>query len=1075
MYHSLTQGTTSNIDDEVLWRKDGTSFPVEYTSMPIRKDGSVIGTVVLFRDISERKEAEEELQKLSSAVEQSQVSVIITDPNGTIEYVNPKFSKVSGYSFHEAIGQNPRVLNAGIQPPEFYKDMWDTINSGRDWQGEFANKKKNGDIYWENATISPIRNTEGRITHFVAVKEDITDRKQTEQELLKSREALTNQASMLEKAVEQLESVNSVIMRWDTSGNVTGLNKFGQELFGYSEQEIVGQPLIGTIVADEGGTAQDQRLMIDDILANPKKYIANENENICKNRGEIWMLWRNKPLKGADGELEEILSIGIDISDRKEMEAKLAEAKEVAEGATRAKSDFLANMSHEIRTPMNAIIGMSHLCLGTGLEVRQRDYIEKVYSSAQALLGIINDILDFSKIEAGKLDMEAIPFRLDEVLNNLGNLAAVKAQEKGLELLFNTHPDVPHALIGDPLRLGQILVNLTGNAVKFTEAGEIVIHTEPVRITDDEVEVRVAVKDTGIGMTSEQVGKLFQSFSQADTSTTRKYGGTGLGLAISKKLVEMMGGDIRVESEPDKGSAFIFTAVFGRARDMEKEIETIAPADLDRLKVLVVDDVASAREMLETTLESFSFRVTCVDSGQAALEALGAAPADDPFRLVLMDWKMPGMDGIEASRRIKRHSELTRMPTIIMVTAYGREEVMRQAEEIGLEGFLTKPVTSSTLLDTIIGVFGEKGGFRRAGRAEEDWKIETLDSIRGAHVLIAEDNPINQQVAQELLTQAGLKVAIANNGREAVDMLGENAYEAVLMDMQMPEMDGFEATRAIRQRPEFKDLPIIAMTANVMAGDREKCLEAGMNDHVAKPIEPDKLFKTLVQWISPKDRDISQPESQPSIATQTAKVLPASLAGIDIDEGLRRVGGNRKLYHKLLVEFFQDHGEDVRAINEALDSNDEKTAQRLAHTIKGVSGSIGAGDLFGAAEKLDAALKKKQRDTYNNLLSDLQDTLTPVMQGLEVLAAIGETQETAQPDTEPVNPEALTSLLDELQTLLEEMDPEAEGKVADLKAQLGTGAHQKLVNILSKKIGEFEFEDALETLGKLKKVVEKDK
>jgi two-component system sensor histidine kinase/response regulator len=508
---------------------------------------------------------------------------------------------------------------------------------------------------------------------------------------------------------------------------------------------------------------------------------------------------------------------------------------------------------------------------------------------------------------------------------------------------------------------------------------------------------------------------------------------------------------------------------------MEKEIETIAPADLDRLKVLVVDDVASAREMLETTLESFSFRVTCVDSGQAALEALGAAPADDPFRLVLMDWKMPGMDGIEASRRIKRHSELTRMPTIIMVTAYGREEVMRQAEEIGLEGFLTKPVTSSTLLDTIMGVFGEKGGFRRAGRAEEDWKIETLDSIRGAHVLIAEDNPINQQVAQELLTQAGLKVAIANNGREAVDMLGENAYEAVLMDMQMPEMDGFEATRAIRQRPEFKDLPIIAMTANVMAGDREKCLEAGMNDHVAKPIEPDKLFKTLVQWISPKDRDISQPESQPSIATQTAKVLPASLAGIDIDEGLRRVGGNRKLYHKLLVEFFQDHGEDVRAINEALDSNDEKTAQRLAHTIKGVSGSIGAGDLFGAAEKLDAALKKKQRDTYNNLLSDLQDTLTPVMQGLEVLAAIGETQETAQPDTEPVNPEALTSLLDELQTLLEEMDPEAEGKVADLKAQLGTGAHQKLVNILSKKIGEFEFEDALETLGKLKKVVEKDK
>jgi polar amino acid transport system substrate-binding protein len=498
MYHSLTRGTMSHIDDEVLWRKDGTSFPVEYTSVPVRKDGSVMGSVVLFRDITERKQAEEELQKLSSAVEQSQVSVVITDPDGTVEYVNPKFTEVTGYRAEEVIGQNPRVLNAGIQPTEFYKDMWDTIIAGDVWEGEFANKKKNGDIFWENATISPIRNSANRVTHFVAVKEDITDRKRAEQELKK--------------------------------------------------------------------------------------------------------------------------------------------AKEAAEEATKAKSDFLANMSHEIRTPMNAIIGMSHLCLGTELEPRQRDYIEKVYSSAQSLLGIINDILDFSKIEAGKLDMEAIPFRLDEVLDNLGNLAAIKAQEKGLELLFNTHPDVPRALIGDPLRLGQILINLTGNAVKFTEEGEIVIRTEPVSVTNDEVEIKIAVQDTGIGMTSEQVGKLFRSFSQADTSTTRKYGGTGLGLAISKKLVEMMGGDIRVESETGKGSAFIFTAVFGRARDMEKEVETMAPADLDRLKVLVVDDVASAREMLQTTLESFSFRVTCVDSGQTALKALEGATADDPFRLVMMDY-----------------------------------------------------------------------------------------------------------------------------------------------------------------------------------------------------------------------------------------------------------------------------------------------------------------------------------------------------------------------------------------------------------------------------------------------------
>ncbi len=932
MYHSLTEGTIGNVDDEVLWRKDGTSFPVEYTSVPIRKDGSVIGSVVLFRDIAERKHAEEELRKLSSAVEQSPVSVVITDPDGIIEYVNPKFTEVTGYSIEEALGQNPSILNAGIQSSEFYKELWDTIKSGHTWQGEFANKRKNGEIYWENAVISPIRDVENRVTHYVAVKEDITERKQKDQEL--------------------------------------------------------------------------------------------------------------------------------------------KEAKETAELATRAKSDFLANMSHEIRTPMNAIIGMSHLCLGTELQPRQRDYIEKVYGSAQSLLGIINDILDFSKIEAGKLEIEAIPFRLDEVLDNLGNLIAMKAQEKGLELLFDTHPDVPRALTGDPLRLGQILLNLAGNAVKFTETGEIVVRTEPVRITEDEVEIRILVKDTGIGMTMEQCDRLFQSFSQADTSTTRKYGGTGLGLAISKKLTELMGGDIWVESEPGVGSAFILTAVFGRASDMERTIRKAAPTELDQLKVLVVDDISSSREILKATLSSFSFRVTCVSSGEDALEALDETSTDDPFKLVLMDWKMPGMDGIEASKRIKNHPALQHMPTIIMVTSYGREEVMQQAEKVGLDGFLIKPVTPSTLLNTIMAVFGGKGGFRGAARSDDAWKIKQIGGIRGAHVLLAEDNKINQQVAQELLGQAGLKVTIADNGKEAVAWLGKETFDAVLMDMQMPEMDGYEATHAIRQNPEFKDLPIIAMTANVMAGDREKCLEAGMNDHVAKPIDPDKLFATLVQWIPPREFAPHPTDTEPPASVQAGEMLPADLDGIDIETGLKRVGGNRRLYQKLLMDFYQDHRKDDQSIREAINSDNVDVAQRIAHTIKGVSGSIGAAELHRDAENLETALKERDAASYDEFLADLKRSLRQVMQGLIMLSTAQKPEKEPSAEADTVDLDTIRPMFDRLRLQLEEMDPDAEETAAILNDKLGAGTQRQLCKTLKAQVDDFEFEAALETLVKLQNILE---
>ena len=701
-------------------------------------------------------------------------------------------------------------------------------------------------------------------------------------------------------------------------------------------------------------------------------------------------------------------------------------AKETAEDATRAKSEFLANMSHEIRTPMNAIMGMAHLAMKSDLTVKQYDYLKKVDISAKSLLGIINDILDFSKIEAGKLDMESVDFQLEDTLDNISTLVGIKTQEKGLELLFKTDPSVPRALVGDPLRLGQILINLSNNSVKFTDAGEIVVSTELIKKDNAQVTLKFSVQDTGIGMTAEQAAKLFQPFMQADSSTTRKYGGTGLGLTISKRLAEMMGGEIWVESEQGRGSTFSFTANFGLGE--EKAKKRYKPAsELRGMNVLVVDDNATSRDILQEMLESFSFEVTLAASGPEGITELENANEGKPYELVVMDWQMPGMDGIEASKRIKNHKGLSKIPPIILVTAYGREEVMQQSEQMGLDGFLIKPISPSMLFDSIMQAFGEALPETSRVAQSHEQEAEALKYIRGAFVLLVEDNEINQQVAREILEGAGLIVVLATNGQEAVDAVKKTNYDAVLMDVQMPVMDGYTATRTIRNsecgirnekgknsdiksqipnpKSQIEGVPIIAMTANAMAGDREKSLEAGMNDHVTKPIDPDQLFATLQKWIQPVAERAVVSKSllasgrpivldtppEPDQAMPDEEELPESLPGFDLAAGLARLMGNKGLYTKLLRDFGANYGGVVGEIRTALAAKDFEQAHSLVHNLKGLAGNLEAIDLQAAAVNMEKLVKgvDKKNPSSKQLSLRLSQLETVLNQALDSAQSLG--------------------------------------------------------------------------------------
>ncbi len=910
--------------------------------------------------------------------------------------------------------------------------------------------------------------------------DDITDRKRNEAELRASEQRFR----------QLLDSSGEGIYGTDMNGLCTFINLAAAEMMGGPAEAFLGRNMHDLIhhSRTDGSPYPVQECRI---------YQAFRAGVRCRVSDEVFWrrdgtptpveytshpLWAGQEIRGA-------VVTFTDITDRKRNEEAIRTAREKAEEATRAKSVFLANMSHEIRTPMNAVINLTALALETDLNPRQRQYLHTVHSSARGLLALINDILDLSKIEAEKLEVEAAPFRLRGVLEEVTETFRAKVAEKHVELIVHVLPDVPDGLVGDSLRLRQVLTNLIGNAFKFTDKGEVAVtvraaedggqgtdRAEGGEASSSSVVLVFAVRDTGIGIPKEHQDRLFQAFTQADSSTSRKYGGTGLGLAISRRLAKLMAGELTFESEPGRGTTFFFTARLGVQAHQERPAPTVPEGLRDR-RALVVEDTASSRELLEAFFGRFAIPCVSVDSAEEALEMLrrrNGPGAKDPFGLVLLDWMLPGMNGLDAAARIRGDEQTRRLPIILMSAYAGKEEEAR-CSEVGVNVFLPKPITPSSLYNAIVEAEG-----LRAAPAQEQASAGAEAEFAGARVLLAEDNETNQFVALELLGRLGIELEIAGNGREAVEMVRGKPYAAVLMDMQMPEMDGLEATRRIRGEPAFHDLPIIAMTANAMKADADACLAAGMNDFVSKPIDRGALVKALRRWLPRRQESGSvlaasggrpPPDERQKQGTDAPRSPPArtpTLEGIDVDGTVRRLGIPFETLRPMFLRFADGQRNTLEELQAAASAGDCAATRRHAHALAGAAGNLGADQLREAAKALELAAKDGLPN-LSDLLREVELRADVVFRSIDALRPRPNADGgPGVPAAAPIDPARLRAPLNRLRTALADCDlsgcAEALREIArpDLPDEL-----RSKVARLQELIDGYDFDEAGEVVNQL--------